>query len=100
MILSALPLLAAALVLATGLWLFARPWRARHWRRDAETAHETRRSLYEAHLGEDPPWADTVDYPPEPRAIRHARLYRLAGALLMAAAAAFLYNRLPRLGVI
>ena len=100
MIPSALLLLAAALVFATGLWLVAQPWRARHWRRDAEIAHETRRSLYEAHMGEDPPWADTVDYPAEPRAVRHARLYRLAGAVLMATAAVFLYNRLSRLGVI
>ncbi|MCA1661420.1 MAG: hypothetical protein LC648_04390 [Novosphingobium sp.] len=100
MIPSAAMLLAAALVFAAGLWLAARPWQARHWRRDAETAHETRRSLYEAHMGEVPPWADTVDYPPEPRAVRLARLYRLAGALLMAIGAALLYNRFARLGVI
>lgn len=100
MIPSALLLLAGLTAFAAGLWLLAQPWQARHWRRDAEIAHRTRLSMYEAHFGEDPPWADTVDYPDPPRAVRHARLYRLAGALLMAAAAVFLYNRLPRLGVI
>ena len=95
MIPSALLLLAGLTGFAAGLWLVAQPLQARHWRRDAEIAHRTRVSMYEAHFGEDPPWADTVDYPAEPRAIRHARLYSLAGALLMAATAAFLYNRQP-----
>ena len=54
MIPSALLLLAGLTAFAAGLWLVARPWQARHWRRDAEIAHRTRLSLYEAHFGEDP----------------------------------------------
>ena len=94
------PLMVLAAVFAAGLWLFARPWAARHWLRDAEWGHRSRASMYEAHFGEPPEWEDDFTPPPPPPVIRFAALYRIAGLAVMALAAALLYHRLSRSGVI
>ena len=96
-----IPALAAGIaLLALGGWLYLQPARARRRVADAEAGHRTRVSLYEAHFGEDPDWADAFVAPPLALAGRHPLPFRLAGLAAMGIAAAFLYNRLSRLGVI